>query len=99
MLVYEIEDLSEYGITPTEYYINFRVILYSFRSWVNETRGLINTFTLIKYKELADIIRAYKVNRDIKIISTPSGYETMKMNKGKVQEIPVECPKTDIERK
>ncbi|PKK67406.1 hypothetical protein RhiirC2_714137 [Rhizophagus irregularis] len=79
--------------------IQRRVILHSFRSWVNETRGLINTFTLIKYKELADMIRVYKVNRDTKIVSTPFGYETMKMDKGKVQEIPVECPKTDIEHK
>ncbi|CAB4429331.1 unnamed protein product [Rhizophagus irregularis] len=49
-------------------------------------------------KELADIIRAYKEDRNAEIIPTPSGCKTMKMNKGKAREIPEELPKTDIER-
>ncbi|PKC51247.1 hypothetical protein RhiirA1_484184, partial [Rhizophagus irregularis] len=51
-------------------------------------------------KELADIIRAYKEDHDAKIIPTPSGYETIKIDqkdKGKAQEIPEEHPKTDME--
>ncbi|GBC37153.2 hypothetical protein RIR_jg29382.t1 [Rhizophagus irregularis DAOM 181602=DAOM 197198] len=50
--------------------------------------------------KLADIIRAYKEDHDAKIIPTPSGYETMKIDqkdKGKAQEIPEEHPKTDME--
>ncbi|GBC13769.2 bifunctional DNA primase/polymerase [Rhizophagus irregularis DAOM 181602=DAOM 197198] len=49
-------------------------------------------------KELADLIRVYKEDRDAEIIPTTSGYETMKMNKGKAQEIPEERPKTNMER-
>ncbi|UZO07687.1 uncharacterized protein OCT59_027963 [Rhizophagus irregularis] len=49
-------------------------------------------------KELADLIRVYKKDRDAEIIPITSGYETMKMNTGKAREIPEERPKTKMER-
>ncbi|CAB4411649.1 unnamed protein product [Rhizophagus irregularis] len=48
-------------------------------------------------KELADLIRVYKEDHDAEIIPTSSGYETMRLDKGKAREIPEERPKTDME--
>lgn len=44
------------------------------------------------------MIRAYKANRDAEIISTLSGYKTMKIDKCKTREILVKRLKTDMKR-
>ncbi|GBC22351.2 hypothetical protein GLOIN_2v1885550 [Rhizophagus irregularis DAOM 181602=DAOM 197198] len=67
-----------------------------FKDWIEYNGHLPKTPSC---KKLADLIRVYKEDRDAEIIPTTSGYETMKMNKGKAREIPEERPKTDMERK
>ncbi|GET61814.1 hypothetical protein GLOIN_2v1885550 [Rhizophagus irregularis DAOM 181602=DAOM 197198] len=77
-----------------EYQYYFRKIVDHFKDWI-EYNG--NSPKTPSHKELANLIRVYKEDRDAEIIPTTSGYETMKMNKGKAREIPEERPKTDME--
>ncbi|PKY35782.1 hypothetical protein RhiirB3_396403, partial [Rhizophagus irregularis] len=76
-----------------QYYL--REVVDRFKDWIEYNGYLSKTPSR---KELADLIRAYKENRNAEIMSTPSGYETMRADKGKAREIPEERPKTDMER-
>ncbi|CAB4430259.1 unnamed protein product [Rhizophagus irregularis] len=78
-----------------EYQYYLREVVDRFKDWI-EYNG--DSPKAPSRKELADIIRAYKEDHDAEIIPTPSGCETMKMNKGMAREIPEELPKTDMER-
>jgi hypothetical protein len=87
MLATETEEYPEYEIIIGEYFKNFRIALHRFRSWVNYNKGQ-NIYTPIEYRVLADMIRAYQENKNAEIIPTPSGYKTMKLDKGKAREDP-----------
>ncbi|PKY56655.1 hypothetical protein RhiirA4_477106 [Rhizophagus irregularis] len=78
-----------------EYQYYLREVVNRFKDWIEYNGDLPKAPSC---KELADLIRVYKEDRDVEIIPTPSGYETMRLNKGKAREIPEELPKTDMER-
>ncbi|PKY28948.1 hypothetical protein RhiirB3_445354 [Rhizophagus irregularis] len=94
ILAFEIE---EYPITRVEdkYQYYLREVVNRFKDWIKYNGNLPKTPSR---KELTDLIRIYKENRDAKIIPTPSGYETLRADKGKAREIPEERPKTEMER-
>ncbi|GBC17055.2 hypothetical protein GLOIN_2v1880406 [Rhizophagus irregularis DAOM 181602=DAOM 197198] len=93
ILAFEIEECP---ITRVEdkYQYYLREVVNRFKDWIKYNGNLPKTPSR---KELADIIRIYKENRDAKIIPTPSGYETLRTDKGKAREIPEERPKTKME--
>ncbi|GET50943.1 highly derived D5-like helicase-primase [Rhizophagus irregularis DAOM 181602=DAOM 197198] len=94
MLVFEVEECPTMRIEDKyQYYL--REVVERFKDWIEYNGDLPKT---PGRKELADLIRAYKEDHDAEIIPTTSGYETMKMNKGKAREIPEERPKTEMER-
>ncbi|CAB4419565.1 unnamed protein product [Rhizophagus irregularis] len=78
-----------------EYQYYLREVVDRFKDWV-EYNG--DSPKAPSRKELADLIRVYKEDRNAEIIPTPSGHETMRLNKGKAREDPEEHPKTDMER-
>ncbi|GBC36410.1 highly derived D5-like helicase-primase [Rhizophagus irregularis DAOM 181602=DAOM 197198] len=94
ILAFEVEECPTTRIED-EYQYYLREVVDRFKDWIEYNGYLPKTPSR---KELADLIRAYKEDHDAEIIPTTSGYETMKMNKGKAREIPEECPKTDMER-
>ncbi|GET51552.1 highly derived D5-like helicase-primase [Rhizophagus irregularis DAOM 181602=DAOM 197198] len=94
ILAFEVEECPTTRIED-KYQYYFREVVDHFKDWI-EYNG--NSPKTPSRKELTNLIRVYKEDRDAKIISTTSGYETMKMNKGKAREIPEERPKTDMER-
>ncbi|UZO00541.1 uncharacterized protein OCT59_011664 [Rhizophagus irregularis] len=94
ILAFEVEECPTTRIED-EYQYYFREVVDHFKDWI-EYNG--NSPKTPSRKELANLIRVYKEDRDAEIIPTTSGYETMKMNKGKAREIPEEHPKTDMER-
>ncbi|UZO01616.1 uncharacterized protein OCT59_020128 [Rhizophagus irregularis] len=75
-----------------QYYL--REVVDRFKDWIKYNGYLSKTPSR---KELTDLIRVYKDNRDAEIILTPSGYETMRADKGKAREIPEERLKTNME--
>ncbi|UZO10302.1 uncharacterized protein OCT59_001893 [Rhizophagus irregularis] len=94
ILAFEVEECPTTRIED-EYQYHLREVVDRFKDWIEYNGYLPKTPSR---KELADLIRAYKEDHDAEIIPTTSGYETMKMNKGKAREIPEERPKTDMER-
>ncbi|GBC28591.2 hypothetical protein GLOIN_2v1877063 [Rhizophagus irregularis DAOM 181602=DAOM 197198] len=94
ILAFEVEECPTTRIED-EYQYYLREVVDRFKDWIEYNGYLSKTPSR---KELADLIRAYKEDHDAEIIPTTSGYETMKMNKGKAREIPEECPKTEMER-
>ncbi|GET66062.1 hypothetical protein GLOIN_2v1849173 [Rhizophagus irregularis DAOM 181602=DAOM 197198] len=94
ILAFEIEECPTTRIED-EYQYYLKEYVDRFKDWIEYNGYLPKTPSR---KELADLIRVYKDNRDAEIITTPSGYETMRADKGKVREIPEERPKTDMER-
>ncbi|UZO11273.1 uncharacterized protein OCT59_002844 [Rhizophagus irregularis] len=94
ILAFEVEECPTTRI-ENEYQYYLREVVDRFKDWIEYNGNLPKTPSR---KELADLIRVYKEDRDAEIIPTTSGYETMKMNKGKAREIPEERPKTDMER-
>ncbi|PKK55355.1 hypothetical protein RhiirC2_832847, partial [Rhizophagus irregularis] len=94
ILAFEVEECPTTRIEDKyQYYL--REVVDRFKDWIEYNGNLPKTPNC---KELADIIRIYKENRDAEIIPTPSGYKTMRADKGKAREIPEERPKTDMER-
>ncbi|UZO27519.1 uncharacterized protein OCT59_019712 [Rhizophagus irregularis] len=94
MLVFEVEECPITHIEDKyQYYL--REVVDRFKDWIEYNGDLPKTPSR---KELADLIRAYKEHHDAEIIPTTSGYETMKMNKGKAREIPEKRLKTEMER-
>ncbi|GET58584.1 hypothetical protein GLOIN_2v1880406 [Rhizophagus irregularis DAOM 181602=DAOM 197198] len=93
ILVFEVEECPTTRIED-EYQYYLREVVDRFKDWI-EYNG--NSPKTPSRKELANLIRVYKEDRDAEIIPTTSGYETMKINKGKAREIPEERPKTDME--
>ncbi|PKB94810.1 hypothetical protein RhiirA5_437996 [Rhizophagus irregularis] len=94
ILAFEVEECPTTRIEDKyQYYL--REVVDRFKDWIEYNGYLSKTPSR---KELADLIRAYKENRNAEIMSTPSGYETMRADKGKAREIPEERPKTDMER-
>ncbi|GET64382.1 poxvirus D5 protein [Rhizophagus irregularis DAOM 181602=DAOM 197198] len=94
ILAFEVEECPTTRIED-EYQYYLREVVDRFKDWIEYNGYLPKTPSR---KELTDLIRAYKEDHDAEIIPTTSGYETMKMNKGKAREIPEERPKTDMER-
>ncbi|GBC15360.2 hypothetical protein GLOIN_2v1875323 [Rhizophagus irregularis DAOM 181602=DAOM 197198] len=94
ILAFEVEECSTTRIED-EYQYYLREVVDRFKDWIEYNGYLPKTPSR---KELTDLIRVYKDNRDAEIIPTPSGYETMRADKGKAREIPEERPKTDMER-
>ncbi|GET54126.1 poxvirus D5 protein [Rhizophagus irregularis DAOM 181602=DAOM 197198] len=94
ILTFEIEECPTTRIED-EYQYYLMEVVDRFKDWIEYNGYLPKTPSR---KELADLIRVYKDNRDAEIIPTPSGYETMRADKGKAREIPEERPKTDMER-
>ncbi|UZO18719.1 uncharacterized protein OCT59_010031 [Rhizophagus irregularis] len=94
ILAFEIEECPTTRIED-EYQYYLMEVVDRFKDWI-EYNGYLPKIP--SRKELADLIRIYKENRNAEIIPTPSGYETMRADKGKVREIPEERPKTDMER-
>ncbi|CAB4437537.1 unnamed protein product [Rhizophagus irregularis] len=93
ILAFEVEECPTYIEDEYQYYL--REVVDRFKDWI-EYNG--DSPKELSRKELADIIRAYKEDHDAKIIPTPSGHKTMRLDKGKAREIPEELPKTDMER-
>ncbi|CAB4442488.1 unnamed protein product [Rhizophagus irregularis] len=94
ILAFEVEESPTTRIED-EYQYYLREVVDRFKDWI-EYNG--DSPKEPSRKELADIIRVYKEDRNAKIIPTPSGCETMRLNKGKARDIPEELPKTDMER-
>ncbi|UZN99091.1 uncharacterized protein OCT59_000372 [Rhizophagus irregularis] len=94
ILAFEVEECPTTRIED-EYQYYLMEVVDCFKDWIEYNGYLPKTPSR---KELADLIRVYKDNRDAEIIPTPSGYETMRADKGKAREIPEERPKTDMER-
>ncbi|GET63393.1 highly derived D5-like helicase-primase [Rhizophagus irregularis DAOM 181602=DAOM 197198] len=94
ILAFEIEECPTTRIED-EYQYYLMEVVDRFKDWI-EYNGYLPKIP--SRKELADLIRIYKENRNAEIIPTPSGYETMRADKGKAREIPEERPKTDMER-
>ncbi|UZO16788.1 uncharacterized protein OCT59_008164 [Rhizophagus irregularis] len=83
ILAFEIEECPTTRIEDKyQYYL--REVVDRFKDWIEYNGNLPKTPSR---KELADLIRAYKENRNAEIIPTPSGYETMRADKGKAREI------------
>ncbi|PKY62884.1 hypothetical protein RhiirA4_490239, partial [Rhizophagus irregularis] len=93
ILAFEVEECPTYVEDEYQYYL--REVVDRFKDWI-EYNG--NSPKAPSRKELADLIRIYKEDRNAEIIPTPSGHETMRLDKGKAREIPEELPKTDMER-
>ncbi|PKB92192.1 hypothetical protein RhiirA5_445650, partial [Rhizophagus irregularis] len=93
ILAFEVEECPTTRIEG-KYQYHLREVVDRFKDWI-EYNGYSSKTP--SRKTLADLIRVYKENRDAEIIPTPSGYETMRADKGKVQEIPEERPKTNME--
>ncbi|CAB4441333.1 unnamed protein product [Rhizophagus irregularis] len=93
ILAFEVEECPTYVKDEYQYYL--REVVDRFKDWV-EYNG--DSPKAPSRKEFADLIRAYKEDRNAEIIPTPSGCETMRLDKGKAREIPEELPKTDMER-
>ncbi|CAB4440345.1 unnamed protein product [Rhizophagus irregularis] len=93
ILAFEVEECPTYIEDEYQYYL--REVVDRFKDWI-EYNG--DSPKAPSRKELADIIRAYKEDRNAEIIPTPFGHETMRLDKGKAQEIPEERPKTNMER-
>ncbi|CAB4431994.1 unnamed protein product [Rhizophagus irregularis] len=94
ILAFEVEESPTTRIED-EYQYYLREVVDRFKDWV-EYNG--DSPKAPSRKELADLIRVYKEDRNAEIIPTPSGHETMRLNKGKAREDPEEHPKTDMER-
>ncbi|PKY62918.1 hypothetical protein RhiirA4_490339, partial [Rhizophagus irregularis] len=94
ILAFEVEECPIAHVED-EYQYYFREATNRFKDWVEYNGDLPKAPSC---KEFADLIRVYKEDRDAEIIPTPSGCETMRLNKGKAREIPEERPKTDMER-
>ncbi|PKB93583.1 hypothetical protein RhiirA5_387148, partial [Rhizophagus irregularis] len=94
ILAFEVEECPTTRIED-EYQYYLREVVDRFKDWIEYNGYLPKTPSR---KELADLIRVYKDNRNAEIIPTPSGYETMRADKGKAREIPEERPKTNMER-
>ncbi|GET52805.1 D5-like helicase-primase [Rhizophagus irregularis DAOM 181602=DAOM 197198] len=94
ILAFEVEECPTTRIED-EYQYYLMEVVDRFKDWI-EYNGYLPKIP--SRKELADLIRIYKENRNAEIIPTPSGYETMRADKGKAREIPEERPKTDMER-
>ncbi|GBC49832.2 hypothetical protein GLOIN_2v1472929 [Rhizophagus irregularis DAOM 181602=DAOM 197198] len=94
ILAFEIEECPTTRIED-EYQYYLMEVVDRFKDWI-EYNGYLPKIP--SRKELADLIRIYKENRNAEIIPIPSGYETMRADKSKAREIPEECPKTDMER-
>ncbi|GET56823.1 poxvirus D5 protein [Rhizophagus irregularis DAOM 181602=DAOM 197198] len=94
ILAFEIEECPTTRIED-EYQYYLMEVVDRFKDWI-EYNGYLPKIP--SRKELADLIRIYKENRNAEIIPTPSGYETMRADKGKAREIPEERPKTNMER-
>ncbi|CAB4445051.1 unnamed protein product [Rhizophagus irregularis] len=93
ILAFEVEECPTYVKDEYQYYL--REVVDRFKDWI-EYNG--DSPKEPSRKELADIIRAYKEDHDAEIVPTPSGCETMRLDKGKAREIPEERPKTNMER-
>ncbi|PKY58942.1 hypothetical protein RhiirA4_430074, partial [Rhizophagus irregularis] len=77
ILAFEVEECPTTRI-ENEYQYYLREVVDRFKDWVEYNGDLPKASSR---KELADLIRVYKEDRDAEIIPTPSGCETMKMNK------------------
>jgi hypothetical protein len=77
-----------------EYQYYFIEAVDRFKDWVIYNRNLPSCRT-VERKELAEIVRAYREDRDAEIVPVPSGYQTLKLDKGKAKEDP---KKTEMER-
>ncbi|CAB4446376.1 unnamed protein product [Rhizophagus irregularis] len=93
ILAFEVEECPTYIEDEYQYYL--REVVDRFKDWV-EYNG--DSPKAPSRKEFADLIRVYKEDRNAEIIPTPSGHKTMRLDKGKVREIPEELPKTNMER-
>ncbi|PKY60132.1 hypothetical protein RhiirA4_517404, partial [Rhizophagus irregularis] len=93
ILAFEVEECPTCVEDKYQYYL--REVVNRFKDWIEYNGNLPKALSC---KELADIIRVYKEDRDAEIIPTPSGCETMRLNKSKARENSEERPKTDMER-
>ncbi|UZO22411.1 uncharacterized protein OCT59_014774 [Rhizophagus irregularis] len=79
ILAFEVEECLTTRIED-EYQYYFKEVVDHFKDWIEYNENSPKTPSR---KELANLIRVYKEDRDAEIIPTTSGYETIKMNKGK----------------
>ncbi|GET66181.1 highly derived D5-like helicase-primase [Rhizophagus irregularis DAOM 181602=DAOM 197198] len=79
ILAFEVEECPTTRIED-EYQYYLKEVVDRFKDWIEYNGYLPKTPSR---KELADLIRIYKENRNAEIIPTPSGYETMRADKGK----------------
>jgi hypothetical protein len=84
MLASEIEECPT-SYVESEYQLCLKEAVDHFEDWVIYKRDLPSA-KLVKRKKLAEIVRTYQEDRDAKIIPILSGYQTMKLDKGKVVE-------------
>jgi hypothetical protein len=84
MLASEIEECPT-SYVESEYQLCLKEAVDHFEDWVIYKRDLPSA-KLVKRKELAEIVRTYQEDRDAEIIPEPSGYQTMKLDKGKAVE-------------
>jgi hypothetical protein len=68
-----------------EYLYYFIKAVDKFKDWIVYNRNLPSGKT-VERKELAEIIRVYQEDRDAEIVPALSGYQTMKLDKGKAKE-------------
>ena len=67
-----------------------------FKDWVKYTKDL-PVGKSVTGKELVKILEAYQENKNAEIIPIPSGYQTMKLDKGKAVEPRREERKNEME--
>ncbi|GBC53069.2 hypothetical protein GLOIN_2v1877063 [Rhizophagus irregularis DAOM 181602=DAOM 197198] len=79
ILAFEVEECPTTCI-ENKYQYYLREVVDHFKDWIEYNGNLPKTSSR---KELTDLIRAYKENRNAEIIPTLSGYETMRADKGK----------------
>ncbi|GBC35472.1 hypothetical protein RIR_jg21849.t1 [Rhizophagus irregularis DAOM 181602=DAOM 197198] len=84
ILAFEVKECPTTRI-ENEYQYYLREVVDRFKDWIEYNGYLPKTPSR---KELTDLIRVYKDNRDAEIIPTPSGYETMRADKVKRERSP-----------
>jgi hypothetical protein len=85
ILIEEVKELNKIRHKTNLYNWHMIEAINHFKDWVKYTKDL-PIGKLVTGKELVKILEAYQENKNAEIIPVPSGYQTMKLDKGKAVE-------------
>ena len=85
ILIEEVKELDKIRHKTNLYSWHMIKAINHFKDWVKYTKDL-PVGKLVTGKELVKILEAYQENKNAEIIPVPSGYQTMKLDKGKAVE-------------